>query len=202
MKKMSLMLLVFLFSFNLFSTDAHSYEIKEKTEVIVSHDPIHPYIHALFGNNNTYDQVILLNKELKIVTEKVKQDIQNYYEEKNSDAISKYLEEESIDFLLPNKYNKSLTSNSVRTIPLRYSDRWDTYAYNRDKSLRVGYAVGFSAQSFIHLYNNKIVEAKTVKWIQEFSDPYVGSPYNLSKPHTIINNGYTSRIQISFGMEI
>jgi hypothetical protein len=69
-----------------------------ETKLIVSEDPIHPYIHALFNEGYLNEEIVLLDKDSQIVTSKVRNDIRTFYNEKNSDAISEYLNENSIEF--------------------------------------------------------------------------------------------------------
>jgi hypothetical protein len=93
-------------------------------------------------------------------------------------------------------------TNSRTTKQLNYSEIWNTTAYNADKTFGLGVGIAFSAKASIDILNNKIVNATRVKWKLESVLPYIGSPYMLTTPHYIVNNGYSSKIVVTFGIEV
>jgi hypothetical protein len=114
---LSVSLLVFFFGTNNLSYAATI--IPNESQVILSTDPIHPYIHSLFSDTPTYN-VLLRDKNSNNITDKVKKDLQKVYENRDSEAISKYLIANNIEFASENPTRISL--QSTKTVSFRHQE--------------------------------------------------------------------------------
>lgn len=170
--------------------------------MVISDDPIHPYIHELFQSKNTKLLKYEIRSNGKNVTNMVKIDLKDAYNRNDTKYISEYLEKSNVSFIPLNNdlKSESIRINSTTTLRIVKEELITTQLSDPDYPAAGSYTATFILVSdwVVYKSGDKIFQHGAGSISVEGAYPYGTEIASKSASMSILNNGYTSKFVASF----
>lgn len=169
--------------------------------MVISDDPIHPYIHELFQSKDTRLLKFEIRSNGKNVTNMIKSDLKDAYNRNDANYISEYLEKTNVSFSPLNNdlKSESMEINSTTTLRIVKEKLITTKLYDPDYPAAGGYTATFILVSdwVVYKSGDKIIQHGAGLISIEGAYPYGTEISSKSASMSILNNGYTSKFVAS-----
>jgi hypothetical protein len=158
------------------------------SNVLVSNDPIHPYIHELMDSSESNIKIVDDNQF--DITEEIKSNISIDYYSGNFDKVFEYLNNQKFIFIHDDKAVKTYTSSSIGSVPFSFTDKYISSMYNLEMI--------FTVTNQIFISNDKFSGYTDPVWTLNYQSPAPITLVLLNLNPSIVNSGYSYRLGISF----
>lgn len=188
MKKSIILSFILLICISIMSLNVYA-DSELTSNIILSSDPVHPYIHEIMDNENPV--VRIFDEKYNDVTESVKKQISKYYSNNDYEMILEYLGSQEYYFNNNGVINKQISNNySVSAVPFSFTDKYIQSPYNLEMI--------FTITNQIFISNDKFSGYTTPIWHLDYESPQPISLVTMNLDPSIVNSGYTYRLDISF----